>query len=56
MVVISIAGVVLFMHCLGKKADRGMLLQMRSDGLTEEGIKDIVGIEGYSKLIATQKR
>jgi hypothetical protein len=56
MVVISIAGVLIFMHYLGKKADRDMLLQMRSDGLTEEAIQVIVGTKGYSKLLSAQKR
>jgi hypothetical protein len=54
MVGISIVGAVLLMYHLGKRADRIQLRHMRSDGLTEEDIKDIVGIKGYSKLIAAQ--
>lgn len=41
-----------FMYCrfLFKRQQRQMLEHMRSDGLTEQDIEDILGSEGYRKI------
>jgi hypothetical protein len=49
-IILSLVITVGVMYHLAKRADRTMLAAMRKDGLTEQGIIDIVGIKGYQKM------